>query len=472
MGTRSGLSAKEEIEDCLCAIGEEIEDCKAISLEEVMAETEKDATLQAVLRALGSGDWSKEESVLKNFMACKEELGEVKGIVVRDDRIIPPSSLHQRILQIVHRGHPGVVMMKRTIREKLWWPGIDKMAEEFAKSCMGCVAMSKADPPEPMCRSEMPERPWQSLGIDYLEIPECGTEFLVVVDYYSRYLEVRAVREANASNTIKALADIFNQWAFPEKLRLDNGQPFASREFAEYAKSKNIQLEFAIPYWPQMNGAVERQNKGVVRALRIRKVEQKKWAEVMKDYVYAYNIRPSSVTNKAPLEVMTGRMVKDLLPSLKFSRHSDDGEIREKDRLNKGKGKAYGDKTRHAKTSEIAVGDEVFVVNKKLGKLQPKFTPIPFKVISKEGNETIIQSKEGVKYRRCVADLKKWLAKESDGSPVPEGRDKAPASELRQPPPTLRPRQDIKKPERFQAIKESSETMIGLEETEEGNVGS
>lgn len=151
-------------------------------------------------------------------------------------------------------------MMKKTIREKLWWPGIDRMVEEFSKSCMGCVAMSKADPPEPMCRSEMPERPWQSLGIDYLEVPECGTEFLVVVDYYSRYLAVRAVKEANARNTINALADIFNQWAFPEKLRLDNGQPFASKEFAEYAKSKNVQLEFAILYWPQMNGAVERQS--------------------------------------------------------------------------------------------------------------------------------------------------------------------------------------------------------------------
>lgn len=99
--------------------------------------------------------------------------------------------------------------MKRAIREKLWWPGIDKLVEEFAKSCLGCVSMAKQDPPEPMCRSELPDRPWEFLGVDYLTVPECCTEFLVVVDYYSRYLSVKAVKEANAENTIKALTEIF-----------------------------------------------------------------------------------------------------------------------------------------------------------------------------------------------------------------------------------------------------------------------
>lgn len=62
-----------------------------------------------------------------------------------------------------------------------------------------------------------------------------------------------------------------------------------------------------------MNGEVERQNKGAVRALKIGREEKKRWAEGMVEYVYAYNIRPHSVTGKAPLEVMTGRMVKDML---------------------------------------------------------------------------------------------------------------------------------------------------------------
>lgn len=132
-----------------------------------------------------------------------------------------------------------------------------------------------------------------------------------------------------------------------------------------------------------MNGAIERQNRGCVRALQIGKVEQKNW----QSYVDAYNIRPHSVTDKAPLELMTGREVKDMLPSLRQHQRADDSELRKRDREAKEKGKEVEDERRHARASEIGVGDFVFVVNKKLGKLQPRFTPIPMKVLKRSGRK-------------------------------------------------------------------------------------
>lgn len=396
------------------------------------------------------------------------------GVVVRNDRIVPPESLKTHILKIVHRGHPGVVMMKRTIREKLWWPGLEKDVDDFVKSCMGCVAMSKVNPPEPMQRTELPEQPWKLLGVDYLTVPDCGTSFLTVVDYYSRYLAVKNVKETNATNTIKALEEIFYQWAYPVTLRLDNGQPFASAEFAEYAKSKNIALDFSIPYWPQMNGAIERQNRGCVRALQIGKVEARNWKEAMHLYVYAYNIRPHSVTDKAPLELMTGREIKDLLPSVRKYQPPNDSEIRERDRQSKEKGKEMEDERRRARISEIKVGDFVLVVNKKLGKLQPHFTPDPMKVIKRSGNETLIQSKQGTVYRRCITDLKKWAETESN----PEVEDHRPTrkDQPQQTPEALpemssRPKRLTRKPVRFEAGEISSSTCH-MNQTEEGNVES
>lgn len=90
------------------------------------------------------------------------------------------------------------------------------------------------------------------------------------------------------------------------------------------------------------------------------------------------------------------------------------------------------------------------MINKALRKLQPKFTPVEFEVIERVGNYTIIQSAEGVTYRRCVTDLKKWnpleeKSREQAGGPTTECQSEAPL----QSPFGLRPKRSIIKPSRY-----------------------
>lgn len=125
------------------------------------------------------------------------------------------------------------------------------------------------------------------------------------------------MKGTNATKTIEALESIFQEQTCPEAIRSDNGPPFSSEDFANYCKRKNIRLIRTIPYWPQMNGLVERQNQGILRTLRIAKAIKADWRKAIKDYVYSYNTTPHSVTGRAPMELLTGRPVKDLLPSLK-----------------------------------------------------------------------------------------------------------------------------------------------------------
>lgn len=68
----------------------------------------------------------------------------------------------------------------------------------------------------------------------------------------------------------------------------------------------------------------------------------------------------------------------------------------------------YADHRRHAKESEIKVGDIVMAKNYELGKLEPKFRLEKFKVIEKSGNDTKIENEEGIVFRRCVTHPKKW----------------------------------------------------------------
>lgn len=448
---------EEDSETYLCKIGESE---TAITLDEIEDETAKDDELQSVAKASQNNDWP---DTLINYRSFSDQIGMSRGIVVRNDRIILPTSLRRRALEIVHRGHPGVIMMKRIIRDKLWWPGLDKDVEDHARKCLGCIVVSRENPPEPMCRKRLPDEPWQEIAIDYLEVRECDTSFLVVVDYYSRYVIVEPVKETNAKNTIEALQRNFDTWGYPEQIRADNGQPFASAEFKEYCLKKNVKIEYSIPYWPQMNGEVERQNRGLVRALKIGKVEKQKWRDTLKGYVSAYNRRPHSTTDKSPLEIMTNRKIKDLIPTIKGRDRPPDDEIREQDALAKEKGRRATDKKRRATEAQIEVGDKVFVRNKTMGKLEPNFKPNVYEVIDKKGNETWIRSTEGVRYRRCVTDLKKWEGEEGrvrPGEPqldiqaqptstdMPKDQRKDDTNTQMQ---RHHPRREVKRPSRFES---------------------
>ncbi|XP_049292920.1 uncharacterized protein K02A2.6-like isoform X1 [Anopheles funestus] len=383
----------------------------AITLDEIRQETTEDEILLAVMSALDTKHWPPE---LFRYQAFEKELTVIDGIVVRDDRVVLPAKLRTRALKIAHRGHPGIVAMRRNIREKMWWPCMDRDVTNAVQECAGCAAVSKEYPPEPMIRKEMPERAWQEIAIDFFSAKECST-FLVIVDYYSRFLKVIEMKNTKAAKTIEALESVFHEQTYPETIRSDNGPPFTSEEFSQYCKTKNIRLVRTIPYWPQMNGLVERQNQGVLRALRIAKATGSDWRKAVEDYVYMYNTTPHSVTEKASLELMTGRPVKDLLPSLRTDPHwSRDEEVREKDAIKKMQGKLYTDNRRQAKHADINVGDTVMLRNFETGKLEPKFRLEKFKVLKKIGSDTIVANEEGITYRRSVTHLRKFPLPSAD----------------------------------------------------------
>lgn len=147
---------------------------------------------------------------------------------------------------------------------------MDRDVNGAVTECVGCTAVSSLDPPEPLSRKMMPERAWQEITIDFLCVKEFAL-FLVVVDYYSRFLHEVEMKNTTASKTVDALMEIFKDHTYSESIHSDNGPPFSGEEFSRFCASKNIKLVKTIPYWPQMNGMVERQNRGILKSLRISK---------------------------------------------------------------------------------------------------------------------------------------------------------------------------------------------------------
>ncbi|XP_062557365.1 uncharacterized protein LOC134222239 [Armigeres subalbatus] len=223
----SDVPFDEESEHYLCAIDDGM---SAITLEHIQNETKHDATSNAVIEALRSGVWPSD---LFHYQSFTKELGVINGIVVRNDRIVLPSKLRTQALDIAHRGHPGVVSMRRSLRENLWWPYMDRDVGDRIQECAGCAAVSTQGPPEPIARKQMQDRAWQEIAIDFFSAKEFAT-FLVVVDYYSRFLKVIEMRGTTATKTIEALESVFLEQTYPETIRSDNGPPFSSEEFQNY----------------------------------------------------------------------------------------------------------------------------------------------------------------------------------------------------------------------------------------------
>lgn len=386
----------------LNAIGEESE---AITIDKIRETSLIDEEIQAVMKAILDEEWTAE---VKHFQAFAQELHVMNEILLRGERMVLPKSLRQQAIRIAHIGHPGVVRMKRALREKVWWPRIDGEVDNFAKKCLGCTVVARDDPPEPMSRTEMPKQPWDFIAIDFYTPKELEAIVLVVVDYYTRYVHCVPIPRNDAGKTIEALEKIFNVFGYPKRLKADNGPPFQGKEFSEWCRSKGIILVHSIPYWAQQNGMVERMMKNITRALSIGKVEGRPWRQSLSNFAVAYNKTPHSTTGIAPSDMMFNRAVRGLLPGWEREVYRFDEEMRDQEAERKFKGKLTADGKRHARQSGIRVG--VLIHSRETGKLKPNFDSTPYEVIKRVGGALTLRNKEGKVAERYVAQVKKqWL---------------------------------------------------------------
>lgn len=312
--------------------------------------------------------------------------------------------------------------------------------------------MSAPNAPEPLQRTKLPSAPWEHLAIDFLGPLPSGHYVFVVVDYYSRFFEVDIMIKITSAKTIKRLKSIFARFGLPISITADNGKQLISEEFKQYCEAHNIELNSTTPYWPQMNGEVERQNKSLLKRLIICQEEKGDWQEDLEQYLLMYRSTPHSTTLKAPAEMMFGRNIRDKIPSVEQTKGVEDSETYDRDTLMKAKGKEYADRKRHTKISDIAEGDSVLTKRQLVtNKLATVFEPTVFKVTRRNGSEaTIVNTGTNSTYRRNVAHLKKV-------SPQFNSTEAVPQSSSSSPPPqttpamhlTSRPQRERKIPQRY-----------------------
>lgn len=378
---------------------------KAIKLAEIETESATDSTIQLIKKAIEENNWPSE---IQQYKIYEMEFCFSGNILLRGTRIVMPEALRERVLNLAHEGHPGIVVMKRRLRSKVWWSKMDQQVEMYVKRCHGCAIVSAPSAPEPIKRTKLPSQPWDHLAIDFCGPLPSGHYLFVVVDYFSRFTEVKIMTKTETKDTIDALEEIFERFGNPLSITCDNGPQFISAGFKEFCDENDIAIISTTPYWPQQNGEVERQNRSLLKRIKISQNTNGNWRKDLRTYLKMYRSTPHSVTMKSPGELMFNRTMRDKLPSIEKSMPIDE-ELHDRDKEAKEKGRIYANGKRHAKTSEIKEGDSVLIKRQKIeNKLQSPFLPTAYKVIKRNGAEVTVENSEtSEQYRRNVAHVKK-----------------------------------------------------------------
>ena len=395
---------------------------RSMSIQEIEAKSASDSELKAVGKCIQTGDWTNCPN--STYRLVKDELCQLGQLVIRGTRIVIPRCLRQQVVDLAHEGHQGIVKTKANLRSKVWWPAIDKDAETRCRSCHGCQIVSQPQVPEPMVRTRFPEKPWQDLALDLLGPLPTGESLLVVVDYYSRYFEVAVMKSVTSTKIIRELNKVFATHGLPESVRTDNGTQFVSREFSDYLKDNNIHHRKTTPLWPQANGEVERQNRTLLKSMKITHAEGKNWIEELPTFLLAYRSTPHSTTGVSPAELLFKRRLRTKLPELSIDTQMELQSIRDADTLKKMEGKEYADRKRHATESNLGVGDSVLLKQTPTNKLSTPFEPEPYKIVEKSGSQVTLQSDTGRTVKRNITATKEFL------TPVPESPSTSEAENL------------------------------------------
>ena len=356
-------------------------------IEKIRQELKKDETLRIVMYNVENG-WPEKNQLskeLKQYLNESTYLSVHDGLLMRENRLVIPSSMREEVLFTLHDGHQGIVKTKENAAASVWYPGITKDIELMIKTCPECAKYRKATV-EPMLGTPFPERPWQRIATDFFI--ENGQVYLLVVDYYSRDIEIfRTSNQPTSSETIRKMKAVFSRHGICDICMSDNGPQYSSREFADFAKTWGFDHITSSPKYAQSNGEIERAVQTVKRF----------WKKCDDVYLGLLMYRNTPLKNGfSPAQLSMGRSLKTRVPchpKVLTPKVPNAELVRERERVyRKEMATNYDRRHRTGEAEQLEPGDRVWIPDlKRNGQIIKKhFAPRSF-LIQLDGRAGVVR---------------------------------------------------------------------------------
>ncbi|KPJ13895.1 Retrotransposable element Tf2 155 kDa protein type 1 [Papilio machaon] len=273
--------------------------------------TQNDNELQTLIELIKNG-WPEHKQKLNNIVSpywCyRDELSTAHGLVWKGDRVVIPKVMRDEMLKKIHTGHLGLEKCKLIMRESMFWPNINSQLEDYISKCQACLTFKNENQKETLIPHEVPNRAWLKIGADSFHFQ--GEKYLIVVDYYSKFVEVVQVESLRSDVIVNHLKNIFSRFGIPETVMSDNGPEFNSKEFRLFAREWNFKHITSSPRYPQSNGQVERTIQTIKNIMKKTRLDKTDFRLALLHYINT----PISTTLPSPSELLFSRKLRTTIP--------------------------------------------------------------------------------------------------------------------------------------------------------------
>ena len=130
------------------------------------------------------------------------------------------------------------------------------------------------------------------------------------------------------------------------------------------------------------------------KAIRAARAENRDWVQELSRFLLSYRTTPHSSTSAPPAQLLFNRPVRGTLPMLNpkdkvLNRHK---EAKTNDAKAKTRARDYANKRRHAKSSDLKVGEKIILKQRKRNKFTTKFELEPYTIIERKGTKVVAKN--------------------------------------------------------------------------------
>ncbi|XP_053698835.1 uncharacterized protein K02A2.6-like [Sabethes cyaneus] len=283
-----------------------------LTVEELSEATLADQAVKLLVQGLRNG---KTVEPRHRFGIDQTEFTLQQNCVMRGIRVYIPPSLRAKVLAELHSTHFGTCRLKSLARGYVWWEGIDKDIENLVRNCCYCQSSRPEPAKVPTHCWETPRKPFERVHVDFAG-PFLNTYFIVLVDAYTKWPEVRILNDITTATTIKVCREYFATYGIPAVLVSDHGPQFTSDEFQRFLKMNGVYHKMGAPYHPATNGQAERFIQTFKAKLKSLKCNRTTMHAELCNILLAYRKTVHPATGKSPSAMLFNRQIRSRLDLL------------------------------------------------------------------------------------------------------------------------------------------------------------
>lgn len=271
-----------------------------------------DPKLKHMKTVLESSEKTLKE-IITNFVLIDDKVYRKIG---NQNKWVVPDGARWRICQLCHdeAGHFALGKTLDKIKHDYWFPKMNRFVRKYVEACLHCAYNKSATAKPTGYLHPIPKGnvPFHTLHMDHLgpfvRSKKGNSYILGIIDGFSKFIFIKAVKDVKTKTTIKVLQDIFDVIGSPKIIISDRGTSFTSAAFKNYARSIGAKHILNAVATPRANGQIERYNRTILNSLASSNYgqDEREWDTKTGKTQWSLNNSINKTTGKSPAEIVFG----------------------------------------------------------------------------------------------------------------------------------------------------------------------